>query len=364
MAHPERRGHLVSNDLPTRSPARRNTRTPAKLTAARIIRLWRALDDRRARLKAEALSDARERRRTLPRVMTARQASRPPPRAWARQRGLTAAQRQLLDLDRDLARIAASVRGWKNLARLERQSLLLGPARARAVHDLAAEVAAAAKLANEAWYLGALGTNVERQVRRVLAPWAAITRARNALVARKKRRARNAARDLTTLDAAVVAFIDGARIEKQLVSVHARYVKGHLRHGQQLAVQFLLEDFRATVQDVPAVLRGNPTRPLPARFVDEIRTAAKGHGEHSPAFRRGRDRAILTAHATEVAEVAAVLGRDIITVQEALLCDDVQTVLATDVGLAAQHVLAVLRIIEPRTMQRLLASSRANATTP
>ncbi len=363
MAHPGRRGHLPSNDLPTRSPARRNTRTPAKPTAAHIVRLWRALDDRRARLKAEALSDAREARRALPRVMTARQASRPLPRARARQRGLTAAQRQLLDFDRDLARVASSVRGWKNLARLERQSLLLGPARERAVHDLAAEVAAAARLADEGWYFRALGTNVEHQVTRVLAPWAAIARARNALVARKKRRVSSAARDLTTLDAAVVAFIDIARIEKQLVSVHARYVKGHVRHGQQLAVQFLLEDFRATVQDVPAVLRDTATRPLPARFVDEIRRAAKAHGEHSTRFARRRDRAVLAAHATDVAEVATVLRRDITTLQEALLCDEVQTALATDVGLASQHVLAVLRIIEPRTLQRLLASSRANATT-
>lgn len=41
----------------------------------------------------------------------------------------------------------------------------------------------------------------------------------------------------------------------------------------------------------------------------------------------------------------------------------VQTALATDVGRAAQHVLSILRIVKPRTMQRLLATSRANATT-
>jgi hypothetical protein len=73
------------------------------------------------------------------------------------------------------------------------------------------------------------------------------------------------------------------------------------------------------------------------------------HGAHSPAFARKRDRAFLTACATDIEEVASALRRDIITVQEALLCDAVQAALAIDVGLAAQQVLAVVRIIEPRT---------------
>ncbi len=330
----------LPKQLPTRLTARRTTKAPAKLTAASILRIWRDLSVRRARLKAEAISDARDARRTPPRVVTARQASRPPPKARPARRGLTGAQRQLVDLDSDLARIAASVRGWRNLAAVERLSLALAPARTRPVRDLSAEVAEEAPLRRERWYCGALGAVVEGQVRRVLAPWRTIVRARNVLVARKKRRVSGAARDLTALDGAIVAFVEAARIEKQLTGVHARHVKGHLRHGQQLAVQFLLEDFRASVQAVPALLRESPTLPLPARFVDDIRAAASAHGEHSAAFARRRDRAFLTAYATDVEEVASALRRNIITLQAALLSDAVQTALATDVGLAAQHVLA------------------------
>lgn len=138
-----------------------------------------------------------------------------------------------------------------------------------------------------------------------------------------------------------------------------------MRHGQQLTVQFLLADYRAAVQAVPALLRGAPTTnatSLPASFANDIHTAAKAHGPHGPAFARGRDRAFLTAYATDIAEVASALRRDIITLQDALVSDEVQVALAIDVGLAAQQVLAVVGIIRPRTMQRLLASSRANAT--
>jgi hypothetical protein len=52
-------------------------------------------------------------------------------------------------------------------------------------------------------------------------------------VARKKRRVSGAARDLTALDGAIVAFVEAACIEKQLTSVHARHMKGQLRHGRQ-----------------------------------------------------------------------------------------------------------------------------------
>jgi hypothetical protein len=122
--------------------SRRTTKTPAKLTAASILRIWRDLRDRRARLKADALSDAREARRT-PSTPGLHRASgvAASPRAKQPRRGLTCAQRQLLDLDGALARIAASVRGWRNLAAVERQSLALAPARTRAVRDLSAEVA-------------------------------------------------------------------------------------------------------------------------------------------------------------------------------------------------------------------------------
>lgn len=188
------------------------------MTAARILRIWRDLCDRRTRLKAAALLDSREARRTPPRVITVRQASRPPPKARRARRGLAGAQRQLLDLDSDLARIAASVRGWRNLAAVERQSLALAPARPRGVRDLAAEVAEKAQLRRERWYCGALGAAVEGQVKRALAPWPAILRARNVLVARKKRRVGGAARDLTALDGAIVAFVEAARIVKQLTA--------------------------------------------------------------------------------------------------------------------------------------------------
>ena len=55
-------------------------------------------------------------------------------------------------------------------------------------------------------------------------------------MARRKRRVSGAARDLTALDGAIVAFVEAARIEKHLNSVHARHVNNQMRHGQQLAV--------------------------------------------------------------------------------------------------------------------------------
>jgi hypothetical protein len=171
MADSGRCGHLCQTvaHAPT---ARRTTKTPAKLTAASILRIWRDLSVRRARLTAEAISDARDARRTPSRVVTARQASRPPQKARPARRGLTGAQRQLVHLDSDRARIAASVRGWRNLAAVERLSLALAPARTRPVRDLSAEIAEEAQLRRERWYCGALGAAVEGQVRRVLAPCA------------------------------------------------------------------------------------------------------------------------------------------------------------------------------------------------
>ena len=173
----------------------------------------------------------------------------------------------------------------------------------------------------------------------------------------------NAAKDLAAHDAAIVAIVASARIGRQLASTHAQYVTAHVRHGQQLAVQFLLEDMRSAAHAVPAILRGESAGSLPKLFVDAVRKTAQKHGEHSRAFGRIRDRAFLAAHESEVAEVAALLRRDAVNVQEALLATEAQSALAIDVGLAAQRVLAVLRIVTPRTMQRLLATSGANATT-
>ncbi|MBX3204719.1 MAG: hypothetical protein KF764_06605 [Labilithrix sp.] len=198
-------------------------------------------------------------------------------------------------------------------------------------------------------------------VERLFAPWPDIARARAVLGARKKKRTPNAARDLDELDEAVTAFVEDARIWKQLVSMHNRFARAHELHGQQVAVQLFLEEMRATEQAVPAVLRGRSKLPVPARFADDVRAAAKKHGQHDHAFQNAIHRAFFKTRRDEVERLARTLDRDEAVVIDALTDDAVQTALAGDAGLAAQRALAVLRIVKPRTMHRRLATSRANA---
>lgn len=335
-----------------------NSKKAKTITATGVLATWRLIVETRERLKADTL--AARTGATTPRVLSVRQAARQSPLRASRRR-TSLMELRLLDVDASLAEAARLARGWRKLAALHRDALRLAPKRARpVVRDVVAQVAAETNLAEQQWYVG--GRERERAVDRLLAPWADIRRARAVLLGRIRRGATGAQSALALLDLQIIRVVEAMRIAKQLRAVLDRHVSAHRLHGQLLAVRRLLEDLRTAERAVMDLLAGVARDGVPPLFAKLVVDAARQHGAHGATFARLRDRAFFRAYADRVNGVARALRRPVSDLQEAILADDVQALIGTNIARATARILARLRIAKPRTAQERIAKSDATYT--
>lgn len=309
--------------------------------AAAVLAAWRRIDQMRTRLKGDALAA----------------------RVGAKRPRTSVMELRLLDIDDVLASAARLTRGWRDLAKLQREARRHAPKRDRAVvEDLAAVVADEARLADEPWYVG--GEKREDAVERLLAPWRDIHRARAVFLARVRRHERAALARLARFDAKIVALADTMRIKKHVDDVLARHSKAHVLHGKLLAVRHLVEEMRRAEEAAIDIAAGRSRKDVPVLYAMLVAEAARKHGGQGATFTRVRYRAFFRAYADAVDSCACGVRRSVADVQAALVADDVQALVGTNIKQATLRVMDRLRIGKARTIEARIAQSDASHTSP